>query len=81
MCAAAGPRNPIGPSACRSLITAVTSRLESPGRLSQSNTLAAFSGVVVTLPTWSSGRPFSRFIARIVSSSGRAASAQKFPKA
>ena len=48
---------------------------------SQSNTRLAFSGVVVTLPTWSRGRPLSAFIERSDSRSGVAASAQKFPKA
>ena len=80
MLAAAGPRNPIGPSICRSAIVA-TSALHGSCTWSQSKTFLPRSGVVVTLPTWSSGRPLSRFIARSDSRSGLAASAQKFPKA
>ena len=80
MCAAAGPRKPIGPSACRSAIVPM-SALHGSFTASQSKTRFAFSGVVVTLPTWSRGRPLSAFIACSVARSGFAASAQKFPKA
>ena len=47
---AAGPRKPIGPSACRSAMVA-TSALQPMCTLSQSNTSRPRSGVVVTLPT------------------------------
>ncbi len=57
------------------------SALHGSATLSQSNTSFARSGVVVTLPTWSRGRPLSAFIACSESRSGFAASAQKFPKA
>ncbi len=58
-----------------------TSALQPMCTLSQSKTSRPRSGVVVTLPTWSSGRPLSALIARSDSRSGVAASAQKFPKA
>ncbi len=62
-------------------MTASTCSCEMPsGSRLQSKSLVTRSRVVVTLPTWFSGRPLTRLTRTTERRSGCAAIAQKFPK-
>jgi hypothetical protein len=56
------------------------SRVSPAGSSVQSKSASKRSRVVVTLPTWFSGRPLSRFTRTTERRSGWAAIAQKLPK-